>query len=220
TPCQVLELGDDDRQLGRTDDLRDIEDLPPAELGSITEIEILREGVMRPATGVLDGGPPPDAGRPVEVEQEMAAAPRRLFDAEVTIDAQRLRPCQQGEVLVEMPPASLDDPDVRLREIGDGSPKKIRGRNEVRVEDRHELPARLLEPSRQRSGLEARALDPVDVDYVNAARLQPLHHLGEDALRVVRRLVENLDLKPVCRIVEVGRGLQQPPGHVPLVVEG
>ncbi len=175
---------------------------------------------MRPATGVLDGGPPPDAGRPVEVEQEMAAAPRRLFDAEVTIDAQRLRPRQQGEVLVEMPPARLDDPDARLCEMGDGSPKKIRGRNEVRVEDRHELPARLLKPGRQRSGLEARALDPVHVGYVNPASLQTLQHLGDDALRVVRRIVEDLDLKLVRRIVEVGRRLQQPPGHVPLVVEG
>src|SRR5260370_1389141 len=52
---------------------------------------------MGPAAGILDGGPAPDTRGPIEVEQEMAAAPSRLLDAEVAGDAERLGHGEQGE---------------------------------------------------------------------------------------------------------------------------
>src|SRR5262245_33337264 len=85
-----LEARDDDRQLRRTHEVRQIHDGPTAKLGAVTEVEILGERVMGPAAGVLDRGAPPDPGRPVEVEEEAALAARRLLDSEVAVDAEGL----------------------------------------------------------------------------------------------------------------------------------
>jgi len=67
---------------------------------------------MSPAARVLDGGAPPDPGRPVEIQEQTTSGPGRLFDREVPVDPQRLGDGEGGEGAVEMAPAGLHDGHV------------------------------------------------------------------------------------------------------------
>ena len=98
-------------------------------------------------------------------------------------------------------------------------PEDPRARHEVRVEDRDELAARRLHPGLQRSRLVARPVLARDVDDVEPERAVSLDHPRGDLARLVRRVVEDLDLEQVLRIVERRRGVDQPLDDVDFVVD-
>ena len=175
---------------------------------------------MGPAPCVLDRGLAPDAGRPVEVQEQVAPEPGRLLDREVAIDAEGLGHRQQGELAVQVTPARLDDRHPRVGEVRDGFSEKIGFRYCVGVEDRHELSARLLEPGREGTGLEPGALATVEVGDREPARAELARGLGDDRAGVVGGVVENLDLEAVARVVEGADSLEQPARDVALIVEG
>ena len=118
---------------------------------------------MRPPPCVFDGGLAPNTRRPVEVQKEVSPEAGWLLNREVAIDAEGLGNRQQGELAVQVAQARLDDRHPGLGEVRDGRSQKVDLRHRVAVEDRHELSARLLEPGRERPGLEPGALATVEV---------------------------------------------------------
>ncbi len=137
------------RQLGRSDNVGYVSDAPAAQLSAIAEIEILRQRVPLPSTGVANALTPPHASAPVEVHEQSAAAARCLLDNEVSIHAQRLHARERRVLAVQVPPARLDTADLRIGEGGHDALDEVLWRNKVRAEHRDELPFRHTQPSRQ-----------------------------------------------------------------------
>ncbi len=109
------------------------------ELRAVAQIEVLREGVGLPSTGGVDRVPAPDPARAVEVEREPRPGPRRLLDREVTVDPDRLGACERGARGVQVLPAPLHEGRIGVGlERRCRAPHKVRGHDEVRVEERHE----------------------------------------------------------------------------------
>ena len=79
---------------GRGLDILQVDDLPVAQLGAETQVQVLGEGVGPPAAGILDGAPTPDTGRSVELEKMTAGLAPRLLDGEMNVQLQGL---QSGE---------------------------------------------------------------------------------------------------------------------------
>ena len=75
------------------------------------------------------------------------------------------------------------------------------------------------QPGLQRAGLVAGAVGAVEVMDVHPLRPVLRHGAGDDLAGLVRRVVEHLDLQPAGRIIEPADGVDQPLGHVHLVVE-
>jgi hypothetical protein len=140
-----------------------------------------------------------------------------LLDDEVSVDADALGAREERVALVQMTPASLDEGDLRVAEVGDGLPQEVRSRHEVRVEDGDELAASPLEPVLQGPGLEADARVPADVPDVEALLPVSLDGLGRDPDGLVVGIVEDLDLEPVAGVVQRRHGPEQPLDHVAFV---
>ena len=57
--------------------------VPALEMGAQHQVEVLRQGVVRPAARLLDRGAAPDAAGAVELERHAAAGPDVLLDGEM-----------------------------------------------------------------------------------------------------------------------------------------
>src|SRR5579884_2138597 len=74
------------RQLRRALNIRQIQELPAAQLGAIGKVRIFGEGVVLPAAGVFDGAAAPDPGGAIEIEKPAAAGARAMLDDEMAIE--------------------------------------------------------------------------------------------------------------------------------------
>jgi hypothetical protein len=74
----------------------------------------------------------------------------------VEVDHQRLQAGEERVPLVEVPPASLHEADLGVRERGHDLAQEIARRDEVSVEEGEQLGLRPLEAIGERAGLEAR----------------------------------------------------------------
>ena len=158
-------------QLGRRHQVRE-ENKPPAlELRPVAQVQILRQRVMLPTAGIRDARPPPQPGRPVEIEEPPRPAPRRLLQQQMPIEEHRLHPRQHRIRAIQMPPARLDHPHLGVGEKVDRLEQHIRRRHEVGVQNQHELSRATGHPGLQRPRLEPRPIRPVDQLNVQAARL-------------------------------------------------
>ena len=92
-------------------------------------------------------------------------------------------------------------------------------RHEVGVEDQDELALGGAQAVLERAGLEAGAIDAVDVldVQVGVARAQVGDLAPADLLRLVGRVVEHLDLEAIVRVADLGDGVEQPLDDVHLV---
>ena len=85
--------------------------------------------------------------------------------------------------------------------------EEVGRRDEVGVENGHELARRLLQPGLERPGLVAGAVDAVEISDVQALRgVPPDRQLG-DFLRFVGRVVQDLNLEQVPGIVHLADGV-------------
>ena len=121
------------RQLRRGHHIGQENKSPARKLGSIAKIEILAQGVVLPAAGLLDADAPPQAGRPVEIEKTSTPAPRRLFQQQVAIQKHRLHAREQGIAAIQMSPARLDHANLWIGEKMNGTLEEIARRHEVGV---------------------------------------------------------------------------------------
>src|SRR5439155_18953543 len=135
TVLLAFERGDLHGQLGRRYGPWKEDEAPARELRTVGEIEVLGQGVVLPAPGLLDAATPPDARGPVEVEEFSGEVSRGVFDEEMTVQQESLNAREKRVVAVEVSPASLDHPDARVREPGYDLEQEAGRRDEVRVED-------------------------------------------------------------------------------------
>ena len=127
------------RQLRRRDDVGKEDKFPARELRAVTQIQILRQRVVLPAAGLFDARPPPETGRSVEIEKAAAAAARGLFEQEMAIEKHRLHPREQRVAAIQMAPARLDHPHLRIGKEIDRLAQQIRRRNKIRIENTDEF---------------------------------------------------------------------------------
>ena len=73
------------RQLGRGDNVCQINKLPPRELRAIAQIQVLAQRISLPASTLLDTRTSPKPGRPIEIEKTPAAATCSLLQQEMAI---------------------------------------------------------------------------------------------------------------------------------------
>ena len=174
---------------------------------------------MRPAARIVDAGPPPDAGRSVETEEQPGRHARALLDPEVRVEHHGLRRGEQRAAAIEVRPARLHHPDPRVAEVPGEAHEEVRGGNEVGVEQRDPLAAGFQESGCQRAGLEAVPVAPPPHARLDAPLSKERHGTIDPLAGVVGRVVEHLDLEPLARVLEcAGRG-DQPLDHAPLVVD-
>jgi len=208
------------RELGGDDDVLEVDEFPAFELRAVAEVQIFREGVVLPAAAGFDGGPAPDAGGAVEVQEFAVAAAGRLLQHEVAVQKQGLQLGEEGEILVQVPPARLHHADFLVGEVVDHLLEVVRCRLEVGVENADVLALGGGHAFVQSAGLEAVAVRAVAVVDVVALGLQ----IGGKLLGVrggfVRGIVQHLDLQAVARVVQGADGAQQVFHHVELVENG
>ena len=119
-----------------------------------------------------------------------------------------------------MAPAGLDHADLGIGKEVDGLHQEIRCRDEIGIEDEDKLALAGLEALAQRAGLEAGAVDPVDVLDIEAGGAEPLHLGLGDVAGLVRGIVKNLDLEEVPGIIELADGLEEALDDVEFIENG
>ena len=97
--------------------------------------------------------------------------------------------------------------------------RKSRRRDEVGVEDRDVLALGDLQPRFERARLVAGAIRAVDIRDVDPLRGIAAHGALGDARRFIRRVVEDLDLEQLARVVDPADGVDETVRHVHLVVD-
>ena len=205
------------RKLRGALDGRVVHKLPATQLRAVGEVCVLGERVVLPAAGVGDGRAPPHPGRAVEVEEAPGKIPPAVLDNEVSVEQNRFHFGQVRKVPVDPRPSPLDHRHLGIGEIGD-EPLQGAGRgNEVGVEDGDEFTARLLKPRGERPGLVALAIRAAVIGDGNARRRQAFDQPRGYLARLVRRIVQHLNLQPVAWVIELRRRFEQPLDHVALV---
>src|SRR5215831_52990 len=205
------------RQLRRSYHIGEINEFPPRQLSPIAQIEVFAQGIILPASALLDAGTPPQPGRPIKIEKSAAAAARDLLKQKMPIQENRLHACEQRIPPVQMPPARLDHSDLRIGEEMDGALEQVLLRNKIGVQDAKKFTFRSSEPDRQCASLKAGAVSPMNALYVKTALAQFPRARGGDVAGLVRRIVQDLDLQKFLRVIEFAHGTEQPLGHVHFV---
>src|SRR5215217_7001166 len=88
-----------DRHFRRRNQIRHEDESPAAQLGAITEIEILGQGVVLPAAGIGNRGPSPHSGGAVEIEESAGAVTPAMLEHEMAVEENRLNLREQRVVL-------------------------------------------------------------------------------------------------------------------------
>ena len=115
---------------------------------------------------------------------------------------------------IDVRPAGLHHPDLRVGEVMDRAQQKIFGRREVGVKNGDELALGSLHSLGQSPGFEAFAIRPVDVADRVAQRSITLDQATCDLDGLVRRIVEHLNVELLARIVELADCFKQPLDYV------
>ena len=103
-----------DRHFRRGDDVGQEHEPPAAQLRAVAEVEVLGQRVVLPSAGVGDRFTAPDARGAVEIEETAGAVAPAVLEHEVRVQQDRLDLREQRIVLVDVPPARLDHPDLRI----------------------------------------------------------------------------------------------------------
>src|SRR5215212_1290421 len=118
-----------------------------------------------------------------------------------------------------MRPAHLRTTNHWIGEEVDELAQAVGLRNKVGVEDCEQLTLGKLVAVLQRSGFESRAIGAVNIVDIKTLRRILRYDCFRDLDCLICRIVENLDLQLVVRIVECGHGFEQTIYHVQLVKE-
>ena len=174
---------------------------------------------MLPAAAVGDRLGPPDAGRAIEVEEAAGPVAPAVLEHEVGVEQDRLHLGQQRVILVQVRPARLHHRHLRVAEVRHGPLQEVGRGDEVGVEDRDVAAAGHLEGGVERAGLVAATVVAVDVLDIETLGAITLRRQPGDVLRLVGRVVEDLDFELLFRVVHPADGLDQPVHHVHFVEE-
>ena len=174
---------------------------------------------MLPAARVHDGLAAPDAGGAVEVEEMPRTVAAAVLEDEVRIQQDRLHLGEKRIVLIDVSPARLHHRDLRIGKEWNGPLQEIRRRDEVGVEDRDELAFRDRHPRFERASLVAGTVGAVQVGDVDPLRGIATHRAFGDLAGFVRRIVQDLNLEQLARVIDLTHGVDQTIGDVHLVVD-
>src|SRR4051812_29278567 len=97
-------------------------EFPSHKLRAVTEIEILGQRIMLPATGLFDAGTPPKTSCSVKIKEPAASAPSGLLEQQMPVQKHRLNPGKERVPAVQMSPASLDHADIWIGKEIDRAP--------------------------------------------------------------------------------------------------
>jgi len=98
-------------------------------------------------------------------------------------------------------------------------PQEVARRHEVGIEDRQHFAACTLQAGGERSGLESPAGIPVQELHIEAASAQHRGAAPGEPRGAIGRVIENLNLQAIARVVEIRHGFEQPAGDETFVVE-
>ena len=126
-------------KLSGTLDVLQVNKFPTFKLRAIGEVGVLRQGIVLPASGFLDGPAPPDAGRSVEIKKNIAPRAPGMFQNEMAVEQNRLNFREEGIMAIDMAPPSLHHADLRIGEVVNRAKQKIFRRNEVGVKNGNEF---------------------------------------------------------------------------------
>src|SRR3989304_1479638 len=118
-----------------------------------------------------------------------------------------------------MCPARLNKRDARVIETGQDALQVVLWWNRVGVEDGNEISPGPRQALRQGAGFEACSVPAADVLDVQAFGPQPRNQPADNGRGLVGRVVQNLDLQAVARIVELRYGAHHAFRNVELVVD-
>ncbi len=201
-------------QLGRNAHVVAQREAPAPHLRPVADVQVLGERVRAPAPGVLERFATPQSSRAVEVEEAPTARPTALLDEKVAVQQDRLGAGQPGIVLVEVVPPGLRHAHAAIRHLREQVGEERRRGREVGVQNENELAGRGLETSGEGAGLEAVATVAVDHGDVDAAAAPRARAAAGQRRRLVGRIVQDLDLQAVERVIErarrVDRALDDP----------
>jgi hypothetical protein len=207
------------RNLRGRHDVGPVHEPPPAQLSAVGQVEILGERVVLPPAGIGNCGPAPDPASAGKIEHASGAEPRAVLHEMVTVEHERLHAREQALLTVQMPPTRLHHADRWVAEITDDGAEKIRLGNEVRVEDGDELALGALQPELECAGLVPGPVTATQVHRVEPAVAELENLAARQSLGFVGRVVEDLDLEPLSRVVEPRDCIEQPLDHRRFVVE-
>ncbi len=118
---------------------------------------------MLPASGFLDGFPPPYPRRAVEVKEHTAAGASGVLEHEVAIKKNSFHLRQKRVIPVDVRPPRLHHTGFRIGEVMNGTQQKVFWGRKVGVEDGDELSLGGIHAFSQRSRFEAFAVGAVMV---------------------------------------------------------
>src|SRR4051794_11772476 len=124
-----------DRHFCRRDEIRHEYEAPAPQLRPIAEVEVLRQRVVLPPSGVVDRHTAPDTSGAIEVEEPSAAVAATVFQDEMSIEENRLDLGEQRVILIDMAPARLHHRDASIAEVRHQPGQEISRRNEVSVKN-------------------------------------------------------------------------------------
>ena len=97
--------------------------------------------------------------------------------------------------------------------------EEVRRRHEVGVKDSDEFPARVGQPRLQSARFVALAVDAPILNDVDPLLLMEGDAVGDDLARIVRGVVQQLNLEPIRGPVESGDRVDQAPHDVAFIVD-
>src|SRR5947209_3448993 len=118
-----------------------------------------------------------------------------------------------------MAPTRLHHADLRIGKVRHQPHQKVGRGYEVGIEDGDKLSARDRQPLFERARLVSDAVGAVDVLNVVTLRREPSNSELRDLARLVRRIVQHLNLEQTGRVLDRAYGLDQTLRDIHLVVE-
>ncbi len=140
-----------------------------------------------------------------------------MLEHEMAIEQDRLDLGEQRIVAVDVGPAGLHHADLWISEMVNALQEEVGRRNKVGVEDGDELALRGLQASFEGSGFVAFAIGAVEVDHRISERGVAIDEQARDFHGFVGRIVEQLDVELVFRVIEAADGIEKAVDYVLLI---
>src|SRR5690349_7708819 len=118
---------------------------------------------------------------------------------------------------VDVRPSRLDHTDFGIGEVMNGTQEKIFRGNEVGIKDRHKLTLGCFQAIRECPSFKAFTIATMVVSDGMTERSVALHQAAGHSHGFVRRIVQNLDIKLLARVIEAADCVHEPLDYVLLI---
>src|SRR4051812_32785253 len=110
-----------------------IKKLPSRHLSTVTQVGILRQGIVLPSARRFDRGSPPDPGSSIEIKKPAGEVTPTVLYHEVSVKNYGFHLRQQRVLTIDMAPADLNHTDCGIGKVIDNVFQEVLRRNEVRI---------------------------------------------------------------------------------------